>query len=209
DYSGSYEMNVDLSGLLGMAMMFDSTATSEEDMFAEMRAGIEELGLEDQLGEMDGIDNVTAEIKDGGVIIWSFDFDNVSALNASFQALNESFMSGDMLNMDGMEVTGQEDGEAAPLPSFTQSGKTISHRTDYDLGDMGMEGLGGGDDEGMMDMFSSMMDYTIEFSFDRKLKDVELTGMDLISRDDKMVRARVDLMSAMKAKYYEIKVRLK
>ena len=209
DYSGTYEMNVDLTGLLGMAMMFDSTATSEEDMLSEMRKGMEELGLSDKLGEMKGIDEVVAEMNEEGQLIWSFNFANVDALNNSFQELNKSLMSGEMLDMDGVEINADAGEEATPMPSFVRSGKMISHRTDYDMGDMGMAEMAGGDEEGMMEMFSSMMDYTVEFSFDRKIKDVELTGMDLISRDDKLVRARLNLKSAMESKFYEIKVKLK
>ena len=59
----------------------------------------------------------------------------------------------------------------------------------------------------MMDMMMGMMDYTVELSFDRKIKSVEIDGVDLISQDKHVVKARIDLGKMIKGGAYNIDVR--
>lgn len=199
-------MDIDLSDFMSMAMMFDSTGMSEDDFANEMQSNLDTDGMSEALNEMSGVSNASMEFVDGSKIVWRFDFEDVEALNASFQELNDAVMSGELINMDGVEIP--EDAAANSNPaSYTKKGKTITHRSELDMGEV--DSMMGGEDEGMMDMVMSMIDFTVEFTFDRKIKDVQISGLDILTQEDKVIRTRVDLKSAMETGAYEISVRVK
>jgi len=207
NYSGTYNMAFDMSSLMGMAMMMDSTSdASSGDMMAEMGMAFDEFGVEDALNAMDGVSDAKIEVSDAGVLTMAYAFDNVESFNASFTKLEEYMKkkSAEMGEANGEAMSGLNAQE------YTRQGKTISHRASFNsdlLMGMG-DGMMGGDSEDMMGM-SSMIAFTLEMTFDRKVKDLEVSAMDIVSQGDHVIKTRIDLEKMMEAGEYSISVRLK
>lgn len=202
DYSGTYSTVLDMSDLISMAGMFDTTGTMDQSsMIAEMRHSLDSIQLENTYNSMSGIRDADVDVSDEGVITIGFKFDNIESLNASFKTLQEKTGSsmegaGDMIPTDFL-------GGGEQL--FEREGKTITHsmKTETGLG----EGFGMGAEGGDMDMFSSMIDYTINLSFDRKVKSVDVEGLTLVEKGNNIVKTRVDLATLMKDGKYTLKVK--
>jgi hypothetical protein len=156
---------------------------------------------------MSGIRDAKVDVSDGGIVTIGFKFDNMESLNASFKAMAERTTQ----KMDGMG-----DGSMDMLPtdflgggdqSFTREGKTITHAMNSEGG---LEGLMGGEEGGGdMDMISSMIDYTINLSFDRKIQSVDVEGLTIVEKGKNTVKARVDFPTLLKEGKYSIKVKTK
>ncbi|HLF63739.1 MAG TPA: hypothetical protein VI603_08300 [Saprospiraceae bacterium] len=208
DYSGTYTTVLDLSDLIGMAGMFDTTGTMDQNkMVEEMRLSMDSLELEETYNSLSGIRDAQLDVSDEGVISIGFKFDNVEALNASFKSMQER---------TAQKMEGMGEGSMDMLPTdflgggdqlFIREGKTLTHalNTEGGLGE-GLMGEGGGDD---MDMMSSMIDYTIDLSFDRKVKSVDVEGLTIVEKGTHVVKTRVDFANLLKDGKYSIKVRTK
>jgi hypothetical protein len=207
DYSGHYTTVLDMSEALAMAAMFDTTGTMDEDQaVSELRHSIDSMGLSSIYNGISGIHNAKADVSDKGIISISFEFDNAAALEASFVTMQER----------AGEKAGEMDGSSMDfLPTdflgggkqiFRRDGKTITHGFD---GGGGGEGLLGGDESGEMDMVASMVDYTINFSFDRKVKSVDAKGLTILEESPKMVKTRVDLGTLLGGGKYSIEIKTK
>lgn len=197
-------MVLDMSELISMASMFDTTGTMDQDqMIQQMRDSMGALQLDNAYNDLAGIDNANVEVSDEGVITIAFDFDNVESLNASFKALQDKTAEMSEGSMDMMPTDLLGGGEQM----FKREGKVIVHSMNSE-GGLG-EGLMGGGEGEDMDMFSSMIDYTIDFSFDRRVKSVDVEGLDIIEKGDKIVKTRVDFAKMMKDGKYSIKVKTK
>ena len=201
DYSGTYMTVVDMSDLISMAGMADSTNSSDQSI-ADMRKSMDSLELEDVYNSVSGISDAKVDVSDKGVVSIGFKFDNVEALNASFKTVQESTaekMSGsgdaDMLPASFLGGEGQ---------MFIREGKTITHSVDSE----GL-GLGDGEDSGDMDMMMNMIDYTIEFTFDRKIKSVDVEGLTILEQNSKNVKTRVDFGNFLKDGKYALSVKTK
>jgi len=204
NYSGTYKMVLDMSDLIGFAGMADTTgAMDQTQMVKEMRYKIDSIGLTDMYNGLSGIRDAFSEVSDEGVISIGFKFDNVESLNASFKSVKEQATKkmGDIdesMEMMPTDFLGGGD------QMFKRDGKTITHTFSSE----GL-GLGGEEDSGDMDMLSSMIDYTVDFSFDRKVKSVDMKGLTLIEKTSNMVRTRVDFSNLIKEGNYAITVKTK
>jgi hypothetical protein len=189
---------VDLSDAISMAGMFDTTGNNEPDaMISDIRYKLDSIQLEEKYNSLDGIENADVNVTDEGVISIGFSFDNVEALNKSFTSMEELAGEG------GGEMPMDLFGGGGSL--FQLSGKTLTHSLDTDPG--ATEGLlGSGED---LDMISSMIDYTVDLSFDKKIKSVSVEGLKIIEQNDNMVKTRVDFGTVMKSGKYSIKVKTK
>jgi hypothetical protein len=205
NYSGSYSTVLDLSDLLGFALMADTTGTMDQgDMIDKMRFSLDSMELEDKYNGITGIRETNVDVSDEGVVTIAFKFDNIDALNASFKEMQEQATQ----NADGMgESMLPTDFLGGGNQLFTRQGKMITHTmsTDAGLGE-GLMGEEGGSD---MDMFSSMIDYTIDLSFDRKVKSVDVKGLTVVEKGTNVVRTRVDFASFLKDGKYSIAVTTK
>lgn len=207
NYSGTYETVLDLSDLISMAGMFDTTGTMDQNsMIAEMRHSLDSMQLEDTYNGLSGIRDAKVNVSDEGIVTVGFMFDNIESLNASFKTMQER---------TSQKMEGMGEGSMDMLPtdflgggdqSFTKDGKTISHAMNTEAG---LEGLMGGEEGGDMDMFSSMIDYTLNLSFDRKIQSVDVAGLTIIEQDKNVVKTRVDFANLMKEGKYSIKVKTK
>lgn len=205
NYSGNYAMAIDVAGFMSFAMEFDSTATDEQDMLSALRDSLDVQKFAEELNAFDGVENSSMTISDGGVIRIAFDFEDIDALNTSFKYLNEDMMS------ESGGVLG-EGSELGPSPvgatPFKRDGKTIIHSADY--------GDSPGDQEDIpmdmastVEMMSSMIDYTIEVTTDRKIKSAEVTGLDLLRQEKKFVQAKLNFSKMMEEKGYSLSVRMR
>lgn len=209
DYSGNYETVLDMSELMGFAAMMDTTGEMEQnDMIEKMRHSIDSLQLEEKYNAISGIHDANVEVTDDGKVAMAFAFDNVEALNASFTAMQEQ-ASGREQGLDGntsmdllpMDFLGEGQ------QTFTRHNKVISHSFSAKDGMGGL--LGDGEDMSQLELVSSMIDYTMELTFDRKVKSVEVSGMDVIEQAKNTVKARIDLGKMLKEGEYRISVKTK
>ncbi len=210
DYSGDYSTEVDLSEAMGFAAMADTTGKmDQQEMISRMRDSLNALNLADAYNGMSGIRDAKSEVTDEGKIVISFKFDNIDAFNASFKAIQ------DRTKNKSEELEGAGSGDMDMLTSgflsdgtqmFTRNNKTLTYS--YDSGEGGGL-LGGGDDADStnMDMISSMIDYTINLSFDRKVKSVDVSGASILEKTDHEVKTRVDFGKLLKNGKYTISVK--
>ncbi len=163
------------------------------------------------INKVDGISNAVLDVGDGTMLKLSFDFEDVESLNSVFTELqstmveqNES-MAEAMRGIGGMGSMG--------LPEFAKKGKTISHSARFPKDKLPegaideLESMDGAD--GMMQMMKEMVDYSFDFTFDRKIKDVKLVSMELISQDKHQVKARLDFGNFLDGEPYKIEVTTK
>jgi hypothetical protein len=193
DFSGTYQTVLDMSGLISMAGMADTTGTMDQSQMVEqMRLSIDSLELADAYNSVSGIRDAVVDVSDDGVISIGFMFDNVESLNASFKSVQEKTTQ---------KMGNQDSGSMDMLPTdflgggdqmFKRNGKSISHS-------LNSEGLGLG----------AMIDYTIDFSFDRKVKSVDVDGLSILEQSSHMVKTRVDFPNLIKEGKYSIVVNTK
>lgn len=207
NYSGTYKTVVDMSELISMTAMFDTTGTMTPEMAVEeMRKGLDSMGLAGMYNGMSGIRDAVAEVDDQGVMTVAFSFDNLESLTQSFKTMQERTAGeeGGALDAGGMDMLPTELLGGGGEQVFSSNGKTLMHS--FGLGD---GALTPGDEEmENMDMVASMMDYTIDFSFDRKVKSVEMEGLTLIEQGKNVVKTRVDF-AKMLGEGYKIEVTTK
>ena len=210
NYSGHYKTEIDLSGLMGLAMMMDTTGQmTEEQMFEGMGMLFDSLDLRESYENIDGVSNIVMTSEEGKTVV-EFDFANLEALNNSYGELDK------MLNDLGEDMGGgMIGGDSTPSDHvpFTRVGKkTLIHKSEpIDDGMEGMDMLGGGEDMGFGDMgdLGDMFDVQLEFSFDRKIKSVEATGMEIEKQDKNYLKAKVNMSDVMKNGNYQISFKLK
>ena len=206
DFSGEYAIVMDLSEFMGMAAMFDSTGTMDQNsMTAQMRHKLDSLDLAGTYNGMSGIRNAKTEVSDEGVMTISFNFDNVESLNASFLRMKEKAEQDAAagVEMDEMMPT---DLLGGGNQSYVRQGKKITHvfSSEDDT-----SGLFSGDDADQLEMFSSMIDYTYTMTFDRKVKSADVKGLNIIEKDAHAIKMRVDFGDLMKEGKYSVSVSTK
>jgi hypothetical protein len=154
---------------------------------------------------LSGIRDANVEVSDAGVISIGFKFDNIESLNASFKSMQERTA----------EMEGLDDASMDMLPMdllgggdqiFKREGKTVSYVFDSD-GGMG-EGLMN-EDGGDLEMISSMIDYTIDLSFDRKIKSVDVEGVTIVEKGNNLVKTRADFAKLIADGKFSIMVKTK
>jgi hypothetical protein len=203
DYSGRYTTIFDFADLISFAGMQDTTGTMDQaQMVEDMRHKIDSLQLEQTYNELSGIDNANVEVSDEGVLTVGYDFENIESLNASFKTLEERTMQ-----MEEME------GSMDMLPAdffggkFSRQGKVLTYSVDSE-NPFG-EGLDEGEDSGDLDMLTSMLDMTFDLSFDRKIKSVDVEGVNIVEKTSNLVKTRIDLANFMKSGKYSIRIKTK
>jgi hypothetical protein len=205
DFSGSYTTEMDMSEALAMAAMFDTTGTMDENQAVEeLRHSMDSMGLSSRYEGISGIHNAKTEVSDKGVITISFQFDNPAALEASFVTMQERAgeKAGD-LDSDSMDFL-PTDFLGSGKQTFRKAGKTFTHAYNGGGEDAAMD-----DESGELDMIGSMVDYTLNFSFDRKIKSVDAKGLTILEEGPKMVKTRVDLGTLIGGGNYSIAIRTK
>lgn len=207
DFSGTYEMSFDLESILMMAAAMDSTqAVSEEQMMEELKS---ELGSEDLAGELnaqEGISNAQVLVSKVEGFVVRFDFTDISALNNSFNSLQ------DELEMMGGAGLSTEGGEKEQVDQFQLFGKKLVFRSpptsEEEMNALGLFSGEEGEENDMSGM-GSMFQMNLDFSFDRKIKSVEATGVKIISQEKKRLVAEINLGDMISSGGYELSVQLK
>jgi len=199
DYSGTYITELDMSELIGMAAMFDTTGEMDQgQMIAEMRHSMDSMDLVGMYNGVSGIRDAKVEVTDEGLISIGFGFDNLASLEASFKTMQDRASQ----NAEGLDAGGMDmlptDLFSGGVQTFRKSGKTLTHtyKSSEDA-----EGLLGEEAGGDLDMISSMVDYTMIFTFDRKVKSAEGDGMSILEQGPKMIKARIDVDRLISGQY--------
>lgn len=209
NYSGTYALYVDFGDMIDMVKSFDPSMADEgEGNFIDETMSAEDREeMKQKIDQIEGISNSSFEVIEESRMELKFDFDDVESLNRAFSEIQSALQEENEMmaeSMTGMESMG--------LPKFTKNGKVISHGASFPADQLpegpldSLDQMGG---DGMMDMVMGMMDYTVELSFDRKIKSVDIDGVDLISQDKHVVKARIDLGTMIKGGAYHIDVKTK
>lgn len=202
DFSGTYEMNMELESLLMMAQSMDTTGNAnEEDMIAELREELKSDDVISKLNTMEGISNATVEVsKEKGFNV-RFDFVDVTALNQSFNSIQGELggmggdLGGEVQNFDQFKVEGKK-------LMFRSPPQSEDEMNAFDL-------LGGDDAENPMGGMGSMFEINLDFSFDRKIKKVESKGIKIISQEKNRLLAEIDIEEIAESGGYELMISLK
>lgn len=210
NYSGTYALDVDFGDMMEMVKSFDPSMEdmAEGDFMDEAMSSEEREELKQEINAIDGISNTSFEVIEKTRLEFKFDFDDVESLNRAFTGIQSAFKEDNEMMAGGMDGMG-----SLGLPEFKKDGKVISHSATFPADQIPeetmdeLDAVGGTD--GMMDMMAGMMDYSVVLSFDRKIKSVEIDGVDLISQDKHIVKARIDLGKMVKGGSYNIDVRTK
>lgn len=209
NYSGTYALYVDFADMVDMVKSFDPSMADmgEESFVDEIMSAEEREEMKQKINQIEGIGNASFEVIEESKMEFKFDFDDVESLNGAFSEIqaavkeDNEVVSDNMAGMDGLS-----------LQTYTRSGKVISHSASFPVDQLPAETMDGLDQmggEGMMEMMMGMMDYTIVLSFDRKIKSVDIGGLDLISQDKHMVKTRIDFGKMMQGGSYHINVKTK
>jgi phosphoribosyl-AMP cyclohydrolase len=163
DFSGNARISVDMGSLMEMMSGMDSTGTSTKSMkdsmdfiFTESTQKLKDLGIK----------NIKYGWEEGNNVLYmSYDFDNVDMLNT---ALTES-------NSQNKALSKTINTE--PQTYFSRKGKTLMYKgpkSDKEISNKEMESM------------SDYYQYTLIFSFERKVKSVDNPNVKL-SPDNKKV----------------------
>jgi hypothetical protein len=213
NFSGTYSQNIELGGMMDMAKEFGAVDSDSDagSMIDEVLSPEDRVNLIEDVNKVDGISNASFDLSDKSNLKFAFDFKDIESLNKAFSkfqlslAEQNEMMEQAMNEMGGTESTG--------LPEFSKRGKTIAYGASFPNEKLPedaleeLEAMGG--TEEMMQMAMEMIDYTFDFTFDRKIKSVNLVGMELISQEKNRVRARVDLAKLIEGEPYKIEVTTK
>ena len=207
NYSGTYSMDVDISGLLEMAESFDPSMAEggAEEMLGGGISDEQKQQMDSVFATMDGISNAVYELGDDYVFRLAFDFEDIDALNGVFDKINDGMAEAGNMMDDEMGMGGLGKLSA---PKFTRDGKTISHSASAPI-DMGEMMSGAGDEGEMFGMMFGMMDYTFIMSSDRKIKSVEHEGVDILSQEKNVVKTRVDMDNLMNKGNFNVTIKVK
>ena len=212
NYSGTYALKIDFGDMFDMIKSMDPSLAeqADTDIIDEALNADEREEVISKINQVDGISNANFVVNDKSSLEFKFDFKDIESLNSAFSEIQSAVLDNSEMaanGMDGMNDTGMA------MPKFSKNGKVISHGASFpedQIPEDAMEGLNelGGSD-GMMEMVMGMMDYTVELSFDRKIKSVEIDGVDLVSQDKHVVKTRVDLGKMIEGGAFKIDVRTK
>lgn len=206
DYSGTFEMIVDLESMLMMASAFDTTNTMDEDeLIKELQSEMNQDEIAAELNAMPGVSNGSLSIDKERGLVLTFEFEDLVALNNSFSEIQSS-----MDNMGG-PMGEVEEAEKPKFDAFLLNGKTLTYRSppkDTEAeNELDLFGEEGGED--MMSEIGDFFEMKFEFSFDRKVKSVEAVGMTIVAQEKNRVLADVNMQEVMKDGAFEINIRLK
>ena len=196
DGSGSAKFTVDVSEMMGMMSMLaesvDSSgegAKSIEDMFGEN----ESIKLLKQIPGVSNVKNLSS--KENGMVGYSYDFENLEALNTALAASNDnpaSALGGGMSGLGGMEMTeGNEN-------FFEQNGKKFSRVFNIEMPESE-----NGEEEQYMEMAMAMFaeaEYTTRYSFEQRVKKVKKNDLAVIGPDGKSVKITTSMADFLKGK---------
>lgn len=155
--SGSYVNIIDFSDLMGMMSMFMPDSLSGE--MEEFDNIFEGYDLE-KLAAIKGVNNIMTEEVEDYVFKFSYDFDNVNALNAAQDISTDS----EMFSM----LTEYKFKRKKLMRVSEMSGDSSD-----ELSELGLEDMS--EMEGMMEMFSKPV-YTVIYNLPKKPKKVKSTG---------------------------------
>jgi hypothetical protein len=206
DYSGTFEMIVDLESMLMMASAFDTTNTMDEDeLINELQSEMNKDEMAAELNAMPGVSNGDLTIDKERGLVLTFDFEDITSLNNSFSEIQSS-----MDNMGG--PMGEVEGAEKPkFDAFVLNGKTLTYRSPPKdpEGENELDLLGEEGGEDMMSEIGDFFEMKFEFSFDRKVKSVDAAGMTIVAQEKHRVLADVNMQEVVKDGAFEINIRLK
>lgn len=213
NYSGTYQMTVNMSEAMAFMSMMDTTGSMEgADMMMEMFKGIDSMDLRGKYESIDGISDVYIEPVDDGAFVVEYKFDGLSALNAS-QDQMDALMDGMGAGLGGASMgIDTDDGASSGFEPFVlDKKKTLTHQSEKTeqppFGDMG--GMEGMDGEEMLSGLGEMFSFRTDYSFARKIKSVESEGLVIENQDNHSVSTKMDFEKMKDLGAYRITFKLK
>lgn len=206
NYSGTYAMTLDFGGVLDMMEAFGEEGEGEMGMLDDVFDDGQADQVDSMFNSVEGISNADLTKGEDNKMVFSFDFEDFESLDRVLAKMNEGLASsGDMMGGGDMMMPGLN---GVSVPSFTKNGKTITHQATLPVDDMSSM-MEENDMAGMEDMLTSMFDVQIIMTFDRKVKEVSVNNLDIMSQEKKMVKTRVDMKKFYEEGSYSIDVKLK
>ncbi len=212
NYSGTFKMTVNMSEALAFMSMMDTTGSMEDtDMMMEIFKGIDSVDLKGKYESIEGISDVFIEPIDEGAFVVEYKFDGLDALNASQDKMDELFNEmGSGMGGDGFSFN-TDDTSPDFKPFILENKKTLTHRSEKSdqspFGDMGgMEGMEG---EEMLSGLGEMFNFRTDYSFARKIKDVQAEGLVIEKREKNAVTVKMDFEKMKDLGAYNITFKLR
>lgn len=179
----NFQFNKDLSG--HYSFQFDYSALLEFDTAGtandEMDKGY--IEMEDELKNIEGLSNIIVlSNNEEGKVIVSYDFDNLEALNkANYNKESKRYNK-----------------------LFVYEGKKLTLKVDFsdELESFKEEGM---DDEEMLENIESMIDYTMTFNFENKIKVLSQNNFSQI--DDHTIHFKLSKENTLQPSSFTIKMR--
>jgi hypothetical protein len=205
DGSGSSRMIADVSQMMDLVSAFgtalDSTESGDVETLKEMFDESTTLAL---LKNIPGITNVrNLNSKEEKRVGYSFDFQDMDALNKALEARGSDMGLGAAMNMNG-------GGEVERENRFALDGKKLSRKLD-----MKMDPSKSGEEEGAQYAEMAMMmfqeaKYRTEYTFDRPVKNIKGNEAALIGSDRKSVTLEHNFKDLLEGKAtMDLDIRLK
>ncbi len=211
NYSGTFSTTLDYSGVYDMMESFGGGEEADDMMISDQFDAEQQAKLIEVMNSADGISNASYNMSDEDrTMSISFDFEDVEKMEKALQYYQEKMIEEGPEEARDLGIS--PDAGLGMLAQFTRDGKTISYNGNVpsemleSLGsEMNMD-INPADAFGLM---GEMFDYTLVMSFDRKIKDVQMEGIDLLAQEKKMVKGRIDLAKMMQGENVSMNVKVK
>ncbi len=211
NYSGTFTTTLDYSGVYDMMESFGGGEEADDMMISDQIDASQQEKMIEVMNSADGISNaqfVTSD-EDRNMSI-SFDFEDIESIEKAFEYYQEKMIEEGPAEARDLGIS--PDAGLGMLTQFSRDGKTISYNGSVptemleNLGDEMQMDINPADAFGLM---GEMFDYTLIMSFDRKIKEVDVEGIDILSQEKKMVKGRIDLAKMMQGDKVAINVKTK
>ena len=224
DFSGNLTYSINMSNVKMFANMLSNELDSMQDSSKDLdfSSGMMD-GAFGQVSSIQGISNFKSNMDESGLINFSFDFENIEALNKAYNQLNSNKNMGELPGLGspgGGFTPGPAPDEQAETPIeeepkedfeyFKTKGKELTYRRpqmDFDQNEMK-------DMPVSMDAFQGLGDiFTLEtnFTFDRKVKKIQASQIEIANQETRAVELKLgmkNLTSGQKAPA-EVVIKLK
>ena len=213
NFSGTYTTTLDYSAVYDMIESFGGEADMDmnDSPFGDQFDTEQQAKIKEMMNSAEGISNANWSLSDEDkAMTVSFDFDDVESMEKAFE-LYEKRMIEESGEAQSMGIS-PNDG-LGMLSQFSREGKVVSF--DGVVPNDVLDNLSNEMDLGMMDssdafgMMGEMLDYTLIMTFDKKIKDVTVEGMDILTQDKKSIKTRIDVGKMMKGDAVKLDVRVK
>lgn len=211
NYSGTFTTTLDYSGIYDMMESFGAGDEADDMSISGQFDADQQAKLIEVMNSADGISNASISVlEDEQSMGISFDFEDIEKMEEAFAYYQEKMIEEGPEEARDLGIS--PDAGLGMLTQFSREGKVISYNGSVPsdmLDNLGSEmemDINPADAFGLM---GEMFDYTLVMSFDKKIKEVSVEGIDILSQEKKMVKGRIDLAKMMQGEPVSIDVKVK